>query len=324
MVKRAKIAVVGSVSNVATTRPPRYPLFQSYKEVCLLMPPIGFWAFVRLCVNTAWTATISYLNWNAKSVIIGAISLVLGLVLFAIARNKKDAQSKAWERFLLIVAPTGLVACLLFIFNLCRSPLLVYRAQQGTVQQAEARVKQVENEKKVIASDLEQEKDKSRPKFEIGWASPTVGEGYEIMHGHRGNFTDVYLQVSVLNHGAPSVINGCKGIAHLIDGTELEAIPYEPSAAYIHVHGPYGLDLLPTSPSLLKIWSITPIPTGGRGIGYVLFKFPSGTKKKFEGPGGKFIIKVWDISGKESQSEILWSNNPPKEILSLPGMAPMR
>lgn len=181
---------------------------------------------------------------------------------------------------------------------------------------------EVEKTKREVTALNKQLEQLSQPKFEIEVASAAIGEGYEVEHGQRENFADLYVQVSVLNHGAPSVINGCKVILHLLDGSELESIPFEPRKASIHVQGPRGLDLLPTSPSLLKVWSNTPIPTGGRGIGYVLFKFPSGTKKRFEGPGGKFIIKIRDVNGNIYTSETAWTGSHPKEVTSLPGMEP--
>ncbi len=204
------------------------------------MPPIDFWAFVRMCINTAWNTTISYLNLDTKSMVVAAISLIIGVILFAVARNKKDAQSKAWERFLLIVAPAGLIAILLFGFNLCRSPLLVYRAQQGAVQQAEARVKQVEAEKKVIATDLEREKDKSQPKFELGWGTSIIGNDVVVRGNHKERHTHIFLPVTVLNHGAPSIIKGLRVTAKLKDGRELEGSAFIPSQPEFVFHMPDG------------------------------------------------------------------------------------
>jgi hypothetical protein len=161
----------------------------------------------------------------------------------------------------------------------------------------------------------------SQPKFDLFWAPPVIGEGLESERGHRYHFCDLYLQVSVLNNGAPSVIRDCKGFLRLKDGTQLEGLLWEPAEMQLKAITTRGPRSLPTGPLLLKIWGITPIPTGGRGVGYVLFRFPSGTAERFMGPGGDIILKLWDRAGKEYKLENPWSpTSTPEYVMTLPGM----
>ena len=232
-------------------------------------------------------------------------------------------SKRAGEEFLWGISPLLIVGICWFIFNCVRSPLLVYREEAGKAKQ---RVDQAETRATQAESALAQEKDKAQPKFELNWAPPSIGEGVIITNGYEEKVADIYIQVSVLNRGAPSVINGCKGIVRLKDGSQLESLSYEPAEAHISMRVPHGRISLPTSPSLIKVWANTPIPTGGRGFGYILFKFPSGTKGKMSGPGGAFILKIWDIAGKEYKTEIPWSaaTGPTNDVFSLPGMPPVR
>ncbi len=255
--------------------------------------------------------------------VVGAISLIIGLILFAAARSKKDAQSKAWERFLLIVAPAGLIAILLFVYNLCRSPLLVYRAQQGAVQQAEARVKQVESEKKEIATNLEQEKDKSQPKFELGWGTSIIGNDVVVRGNHKERHTHIFLPVTVLNHGAPSIIRGLRVTAKLKDGRELEGSAFIPSQPEFVFHMPDESLKFSTSASLAARGTANPIPTGGQVDGYVFYEFPPDILKELRDPATLFILQVTDIAGNIYQGRITMSGPKPTQMSTSPGLLPL-
>jgi hypothetical protein len=161
----------------------------------------------------------------------------------------------------------------------------------------------------------------TKPNFELSWAAATIGEGDFEQGNEKINLSSTYIQVAILNHGAPSVIKEWKGLVHLTDGTELEGNLVLPSPG-VTMNQWVGKARLPQSPSLIPIWSNTPIPTGGRGVGSVVFWFPAGTKAKVEGPGGVLIYKFWDVAGREYKIEIPWQKGimTGPAVPALPGM----
>jgi hypothetical protein len=290
-------------------------------------PSVGFWGFVWMCLGAAKDATLARLKWDAQAVITGAILLLVGYLLFRWRRGKKVAKDRAWEEFLWGIAPLAIFAICLFVFNCFRSPHLVYQAEhekaQQLIQQADTHAKQAEHDKETLSEELRQEKDKSQPKFEIVTAVTVFGEGNLQENGRKKYFSNAYLQVGVLNHGAPSVIKDWKEFVRLTNGTVLEGHLLIGDEKHIHMstNGPRGRTELPIYPSLVSTWSVTPIPTGGRGVGSVIFIFPLGTKAQVEGPGGAIILKLWDIGGKEYVAEVPWQAvKSDQEIYTLPGM----
>lgn len=234
----------------------------------------------------------------------------------------KRAQERTVEDFLWIIGPFAIIVLVVFIFNLFRSPYLVYRADHENEQRL---FQTIENRAQSAEQALQQERDKNSPKFELSWASSVIGDGVLIENGRRTNYTELYLQIGVLNRGAPSVIKEWKGLLRLTDGKELEGRLLLGNDKSIHtpVETKHGRIELPISPNLIPKWSITPIPTGGRGVGSVVFLFPPGMKEKMEGPGGAFVVKLWDMNGKEYKIEAPWQKfeiPDIHDINALPGM----
>jgi hypothetical protein len=288
---------------------------------------LGFWAFVWKCIAMAVDVTSGLFKLEPKPMIITAIALAFGFYLYWRKRGKEKTKEKFTDHLHLVIVPMGIMVLAVFAFNLLRSPYLIYRATHETatsiLQQSKTYTNQLEQEKRTLGRELEQERDKSQPKFEIVTAAASIGEGDLLENGKRIYFGDTYLQVAVLNHGAPSVIKEWKGFVRLKNGTELEGRLLMGREKNIHMtaNGPRGRVELPIYPSLITIWSITPIPTGGRGVGSVIFVFPRGTKVQAEGPGGAVVLKLWDISGKEYRAEVPWQAPPPnQEVYMLPGM----
>jgi hypothetical protein len=163
----------------------------------------------------------------------------------------------------------------------------------------------------------------TKPEFELTWTAATIGEGDFEEGRHKIRLTSSYIQIAVLNHGAPSVIKECKGSVRLTDGTELEG-KLLLSSRNLTVNQWVGRTKLPMSPSLISGWSSVPIPTGGRGVGSVIFMFPAGTKTKADGPGGVLIFKIVDIEGREYKIEAPWQKSQTPDfgsmVPALPGM----
>lgn len=175
-----------------------------------------------------------------------------------------------------------------------------------------------------LKNQLDAERDRNSPKFELSWATPVVGTGtVTSRRGVRSSFSDFYIQIAVLNHGAPSVIKDCQGFARLSDGTVVQGELLIGNEKNIHVS--VGSQELPVAPELMPVWSITPIPRGGRGVGSVIFKLPAGLRKKLEGPGAAIKVELWDIAGKEYDVTVPWQKVtgpglPEGVTSSLPGM----
>jgi hypothetical protein len=291
-----------------------------------MQPMFGFWKFIWVCINAACDATIANLKLDPTKMIIGLIGLGLGFLLFWWKRGRQGAQNKVIEDFLWISLPLLIIVMSVFIFNLFRSPYLIYRAEhekaRQLIQGAETRAQSAE-----LA--LEQERDRNSPNFELSWTSSVIGDGTMVKDGEKTYYTESYLQVGVLNHGAPSVIKDWKGLIRLADGTELEGTLLVGSERNVHVpvKTKNGRVELPISPSLISQWSNTPIPTGGRGVGSVMFLFPPGQREKMQGGMGALVLKLWDINNKEYRIEIPWKKQEllePHEIFQLPGMNPSR
>jgi len=159
--------------------------------------------------------------------------------------------------------------------------------------------------------------------FEVANLPPSTGEGYLDQDGRREYLSNVYIQVAVLNHGTPSIIKDWKGLLRLQDGTLVEGVVMKVGTMNVAVNGPNGPVRMPTSPMLLEPWSRKPIPTGERVVGCLIFKFPPGMSKKIAGPGGAFILKLWDDQGRETTLDLPWEEHKVTDILSLPGMDPI-
>jgi uncharacterized membrane protein len=206
---------------------------------------------------------------------------------------------------------------LVFLWRFINRPYEHWKAENE-------QVKALEQEKKSLEAELEKERDRNSPKFELSWAAATAGNATFIgTDGSKSQFSDFYLQIGVLNHGAPSVIKEWKGLARFNDGTIVEGQLLVGSQKNIHVrmHG----QELPLEPQLIPTWSVIPIPTGGRAVGSVIFKLPAGLKEKLEMQGAAFVVKLWDISGREYLIEIPYakvaeSGLPAGLTPSLPGM----
>jgi hypothetical protein len=278
--------------------------------------------FTRTCLGV-FLAVLGTSAVGFVTVLLDSLTSI-GVTLYRVLRKQGVAALRQqWRETAKIALQTAFWVTLIIY-----GPIFAYSIASAVYDDHQwqmARWQKSENGKVVLAKQLEQEKDKSRPKFEIVTAGQAIGDAVLTESGKSAYFTDAYLQVAVLNHGAPSVIKEWKEFITLKDGTELEGRLLMGTEKSIHssVNGPRGRVELPIYPSLISVWSITPIPTGGRGVGSVIFLFPQGTKAKFEAQGGIVTLKLWDVSGKEYDSVVPWkAPQPNQEVYMLPGMGP--
>jgi hypothetical protein len=271
---------------------------------------MGFWGFVRLCLQTTWDATLSKLKWDAETVIIGAASAICGYLLFWWARGAKNVQDRAWEDFLLLFAPAGVLAVILFIFNGLRSPYLVYKKERDSAQQI---VTQLESRARDAEQKLAVEMDKSQPKFEIGWATAILGNDTltNKTTGATEHHTHVFLPVTVLNHGAPSIIRNLRMAVALKDGRSFEGYPFLPNQKELVFNLPDGPIKFSTESSLMKKGTANPIPTGGQADGFIYYEFPPGLLQDFYDPETVFTLEVKDINRKVYAVKIPGGPAPP-------------
>jgi hypothetical protein len=277
------------------------------------MEPISFWAFTKLCLAKAAHSTVDFMDWNMKSIAIGAVVLAIGFLLFWWQRGRADAQHRAWEDFLWIFAPMVIVFACLLIFNIFRSPLLVYREKQEQLQTSDEHVKKLEREKAAAVSELAQERDKRRPKFEITYGNSIVSSvTLHLPDGRMEEHSSVFLPVTVYNQGAPSIIKRPQLALKLKDGSLVEGERFMPAQKEIVFS---GVNVRYSRDQALALRASTPIPTGGQCDGYLMFIFPPELRKEL---GGKitFILTIYDIEGNPYVVEIDNDGKPVKDIIT--------
>jgi hypothetical protein len=260
------------------------------------MEPVGFWQFVRMCIQSAEDATLSFLGWDTKTLLLGAASLVIGYFLFWWKRGRKDTQQRAREDFLLIVAPLALLGLSLFIFNLARSPFLVYRNTEHSLQQ---RVQKLEQDNQICAKALAEEKDKSQPKLTLNIDQLAVGEWHA---GALPRETGVLVFASLTNDGAPSIAEGWRLEVALPDGRSVK-LP----SVYMSPHTTSSGRGWKMDNDPLYEKAMTPIERGAKPRGTLLFLTTAFTYKEMKEVGTKYILNCIDIHGKGVQGELTWT-----------------
>jgi hypothetical protein len=292
-----------------------------------MQPVAGFWAFIWLCIKAAEETTRAFFGLNMKTVVSGVLVLIVGFLFFRYRRGHEAAKTKVEDYFIFSLAPLGGFVALLFVYNLIRSPYLVYTAEFAKAKQSLANVQQhanaLEQEKATLVSELAIEKDKSQPKFELGWGTSILGNDVVVRGNHKERHTHIFLPVTVLNHGAPSIIKGLRVTAKLKDGQELEGSAFIPSQPEFVFHMPDESLKFSTSASLAVRGTANPIPTGGQVDGYVFYEFPPDILKELGDPATLFILQVTDIAGNTYQGRITMAGPKPTQMSTSPGLLPL-
>jgi hypothetical protein len=278
-----------------------------------MQPSIGFWTFSRMCLEAATEATQEHVKWDRETVITGAILLFLGYVLIRLRRGKEDASKRVGEEFLWGIGPLVIVAIGLFIFNCIRSPYLVYRG-------IESRTNQIEQEKNNLASELEKEKDKSRPKFEVTTGTAIIASPvFFYTVAVKTSATLMIIPVFVFNHGAPSVIRDIRVFVRFKDGRETRGQLYLPNNKELILRGPEGPVSFPRSSSIIFKTS-TPIPSGGQADGFASFQFPGDLMKDMRENAESINLEVLDVNTTVWKMQMPRTDISPKNFYPTPGM----
>lgn len=214
-----------------------------------------------------------------------------------------------FREFLLIYFPTQLNQRSLF-WNCVRISFVV---SMGIIwwQQRQAIAK--------LQSDLEVEKAKNSPDFEISNATVVVSNAVLDYGPQKEQGTIILIPTTVINHGAPSIVKSVRLFVKFGDGTELEGLAYSPRQAYLNFQGPKGPVSVSTSSSLFRRATENPIPTGGQADGHVLFRFPAGLMDKIT-EAEKLTLEITDHTSKKYILDLPKSTTPVTEFLTTPGM----
>jgi hypothetical protein len=162
----------------------------------------------------------------------------------------------------------------------------------------------------------------TKPNFKISQGNTIISDARIVYGGNEEKATTMFIPLSVMNQGAPSVINGWKLFCKLKDGTELEGVAYLPAQAQLSFKGPKGEPILiPTASSLFKKGIENPIPTGGQTSGFMMFRFPGDLSAKMTESGTVFTLRIFDISGREYNTEMpMGTGKPVTEFMTIPGV----
>jgi hypothetical protein len=141
----------------------------------------------------------------------------------------------------------------------------------------------------------------SKPDFEVVPTSLNIGQ--EALLGTH-EMTVVLLTVTILNHGAPSVVKDWSFAIVRSDGVEVFGTPYLEPVTKVG-NGDQNLPglVLSSDQSLLKTATRIPIPTGGAADGYMLFMFPTMTNDEIRSPGSQMKLDIKDMANREYKYE---------------------
>lgn len=116
----------------------------------------------------------------------------------------------------------------------------------------------------------------THPKFEIQHGTTfTAGMVITNRDGTKQTYTIAMLPLTIINHGAPSMIYKAALKVKLSDGREGEGSFFLPPGESFSISDPRGNPIeISTSGSLFRKFG-TPIPTGGATDGFVMFTFPA-------------------------------------------------
>jgi hypothetical protein len=133
----------------------------------------------------------------------------------------------------------------------------------------------------------------TKPDFELSRGSFVISNMVETHGDVTRKHAIVFVPLSILNHGAPSVIAGWTMKATLTDGTQVTGDPFgiHQPLIFPRKDGPITFS---TDQSLFKKGTSSPIPTGGMVEGFVLFIFPDETKDRLQSKGTVITLTLED------------------------------
>jgi hypothetical protein len=176
---------------------------------------------------------------------------------------------------------------------------------------AEDRTRQIEQEKKSLASELEQERDKTKPKlsgrFEQ-WIFTTINKQTEK--------TYIFLQVVVKNTGAPSILERWGFTITMKDGNVYEGRGrFFPN---VRSFRPNPKITLYAEDNLYVKDVNEPIPTGGKRTGWLLFEVLKPEKDLFY-PDAIMDLSFEDVQGTEYHTKQTVRGSGSEQPMFYPG-----
>jgi hypothetical protein len=154
---------------------------------------IRFWSFTTVCMQRAFGVTVGYLDWDLKTLIVGALCLVTGYLLYYGQKGFISTQERTTEDLLLIIVPVCSLGVVTFLVNVVRSPFLVYKAD---IAEADEQVRSAQEKESAIRAELEE---KFKPKFVM-----SVQQAVICYSPDRNHTLDIpYMEI--LNKGQDSV-----------------------------------------------------------------------------------------------------------------------
>jgi len=121
------------------------------------MEPIKFWPFVLRCLAKSALQTADLFELKVRTVIIGAVLVILGFGLLFLVRGLKETREELYKYFILVPAPAILFLAGLFLYSLFRSPYLIYVEEfnKAQAQVGDAKTAEQQAETKVTAQQRE-------------------------------------------------------------------------------------------------------------------------------------------------------------------------
>jgi hypothetical protein len=168
----------------------------------------------------------------------------------------------------------------------------------------------------------------TKPEFELTYGTLVIGRENYAVGGKPYQYSTVFLPVTVLNHGAPSVVRRWRMMATLPNGEVYTGRPFVPSSP---IHGPNIFKLMggaegpisiPIDSSLFLTGTAKPIPQGGQASGYVMFIFPIEILGQMQTIGTMLDFTLYDVSDKPYHQSIPAGGKSDATFYGVPGMHP--
>jgi hypothetical protein len=145
--------------------------------------------------------------------------------------------------------------------------------------------------------------DTSEPKLEV-----KIGT---MMAAHNGLQQAVLtLVITVVNHGAPSVVSLDKVSVVTRNGNQFLAKMMIPTGKDVLLSGAQGNPnvILHANDHFPERAMNSPTPQGGATVGWIMFVIPEISQQELEAPGTQVVVECSDVNGKSTSAERTFTN----------------
>ena len=249
-----------------------------------------FWESLRGTFFTVWE-TPGGIAWSC-------LILILTIAWLWRKHGWSGMRSAFWATAGEGLFIASIAFALVFLWRFVNKPYEHWKAEND-------RTELLSQQKKSVEDELEKERDRSKPKFEISTGTLVISDAVITYPYAKEKHASVTIPVTVVNRGAPSVIRQIKLIAELTDGTKIDGgDPFVPTMQELTIHGPKGPLHYPVSASLVSTGTRNPIPTGGEADGWVMFNFRPELFGRMKEKGVTFVLRIWDVDKNISEAAI--------------------